>query len=298
MNLKVKKNILNDIEKIKKERKLSKEVEKNIFNRVITNGAIGSLMLILTMCFMIIVNFLSKSTAILIYNICSIISLILTLIIIENAYKKDSGKLAIFAIEILILSIFILFSPYIYIRVNYKLIHGFILLISVYYVLKVIMIYCKEKKEYLIEISDITNIVKKESKDELAKLEQEKREKQKKILLEKEKQEKNGKTTRKPKTTNKEKEVKSKTSSKKQSQKATKTTTRKQHNVSDTEKTTVKKKTNTTTKKSTTSKKTGDAIKKSVSTKKNTTKKSASPKTVKEKNIENATEIKTENEGE
>ena len=112
MKIKVEKDVLNDIDKIKEERKISKDVEKKIFIRTITNFGIGISIILLVMIFYIIARYLDKNIAIFTYNSFAIIMLITTLATIEIAYKKDSGKWAITAIEMLVVSIYSLFAAY------------------------------------------------------------------------------------------------------------------------------------------------------------------------------------------
>lgn len=231
----MKKNILKDIENIKEKRKLSKEAEKQIMSKVIANWAIGTSMVILVMIFVIAAKFLSQTSAILIYNIYSVVLLIFTLIIFEMAYKKDNGNLAISGIEILFVSIFTLFSPYIFFKFSYGAIYGVMTVFAVYYIAKIINIYCSKKKKYLLEISDITDIIKKESKDELAKEFENKRQEEKEARLKKEAN-KVKQTAKKTKTT----------ANKKKAKAATKRNTNKS---STTKKSTVKK---TTTREKTT----------------------------------------------
>ena len=167
------KNIMKNIEKIQEKRKLSVDTKKKIKDRAISNWAICISAIILILAFTVTANLITKQIAILIYNICAMGILVFSLIVLEIAYKKDSGKWAICGIEILILSVFALFSPYIFYRTNKLIVYIFITIVTIYYIAKIIKIYFSEKKKYLTEISDITNIVKKESQDEIAKREQE-----------------------------------------------------------------------------------------------------------------------------
>lgn len=218
------KNILKKMEKIEEKRKLPDEVKKKIKDRAISNWAICISAIILVLTFKISANFLPKQATDLIYNVCAIAILVFSLIVLEIAYKKDSGKWAICGIEILILSVFALFSPYIFYRTNKLIVYIFITIVTIYYIAKIIKIYFSEKKKYLTEISDITNIVKKESQDEIAKREQEK------LLKKMEKKTKKG-TSSTEKGTAKEKQKNtakstSKTTTKKTAKPKTKTQTK------------------------------------------------------------------------
>ena len=164
----MKKNALNNIEKIKEKRTLSKEVKDSIIARIVANWAICIAINILLMALKMASNLLDKSVATFIYNAYSIEILIFSIIVLEVAYHKDSGKWAISGIEMLILAILMLFAPYIFFRFTNKIIYAIIAFITVYYICKIIIIYCKEKKQYLLNISDIQEIIKKESQDDKA----------------------------------------------------------------------------------------------------------------------------------
>ena len=85
----MKRNILNNIEKIKKERNISKEVEKTIFETIIANWAIAIAVIILIIAFMVSANFLPKNWAIIVYNISVMIFLTISLTVIEMALERQ-----------------------------------------------------------------------------------------------------------------------------------------------------------------------------------------------------------------
>ena len=91
--------------------------------------------------------------------------LVFGLIMLEIAYKKDSGKTAISGIELLVLSMHSLSIKHVITFYQYDF--RFYLLTSsyvfaIYYVLKSTIIYTKEKRKYLKNLSDISEIVKEE----------------------------------------------------------------------------------------------------------------------------------------
>ena len=93
------------------------------------------------------------------------IFLVLGLVMLERAYKKEDGKLAISGIELLVLSMHSLSINHVIAFYQYDF--RFYLLTSsyvfaIYYVLKSIIIYTKEKRQYLKNLSDISEIVKEE----------------------------------------------------------------------------------------------------------------------------------------
>lgn len=164
----MKNNQLETLEKINKERKLDKKTKEKIQKKVLKNFILATVILLFFIALKLMAINLDKNISILIYKISSIILLIITLILFETAYKKDSNTLAITSIEILLVTITALLTPYILISKNsiFSSIIG--VYFAIYYVIKNFMIYKKEKNKYLKEKNDIDQIVKKESQDELA----------------------------------------------------------------------------------------------------------------------------------
>lgn len=224
----MKKNVLSKMEKINQERKLTKEVENKVKARIIANAAICIALLILIFAIKIISKFLNNGLSLIITNLYSLIFLVFTIILFEIAYKKDSGKLTIIGIELLFISIFSLFSQYINLKINSNIVNIVLVLFSIYYITKIIVIYYKERNTYLKQLSDINNIVKKESKDVLVeefKKKEEKISKTKKTTTKKKKITKTkqeGKKTEKNKKQNKSRET-SKTSKNTANKKSTTT---------------------------------------------------------------------------
>ena len=79
--------------------------------------------------------------------------LFIAIILLEKAYKQDSGKLAIFGIECIIISIITVALIYINIMLSANYI-SIVLVISyilaIYYVLKSIIIYIRERRKYFV----------------------------------------------------------------------------------------------------------------------------------------------------
>ena len=95
-------------------------------------------------------------------KIASMIVLCLCILIFEIAYYKDSGKIAIYGIEILSLSIYTLtiwtLINKLNITLNTYIIYS-VFTYAIYYLLKNIIIYTNEKRKYLNSLSDIHEIV-------------------------------------------------------------------------------------------------------------------------------------------
>ena len=229
----------NNLKKDKETKQIPQETLKDIFRNIII--AIGVII------YFAILNFtyfkIEQENILNVIEICSGVLLFVALILLEIAYKKDSGKFTISAIEFLVLAFHSLSIKYVITRYDYQL--QFYLLtssyvISIYFILKAIIIYTKGRKKYLDTLSDIPEILK---KDEPVKKEAKKRsevvEKQPKVLeykpkskrgtkrkkIEPEKEienSENKKTTKKSKTKKEDSKVDKKTETKKTS-KSTKT---------------------------------------------------------------------------
>lgn len=135
-----------------------KSIRKKIFENLIIAVAI--------MLYFIVIHFtylrLEENILLNITKTASLIVLFLSIAIFEIAYHKDSGKITIYGIEILVLSIqtltiwnvinkidtsfqtYIVFSAYAF---------------AIYYILKSMLIYTNEKRKYLKSLSDIHEIV-------------------------------------------------------------------------------------------------------------------------------------------
>lgn len=164
----MKEKSLEELEKINESKKLSKEVKDRISNKVFSNLIIAIDILLLFMFFMVAQNRLSKTELSIFYKVTSMLLLMLTLVLFEIAYKKDNDSLCVSGIEMLVLSIIILVAPYFCLEKSATFAEITGSYYAAYYILKNLYIYKKEKKEYLKEKNDIKEIIKKESKDELA----------------------------------------------------------------------------------------------------------------------------------
>ena len=134
------------------------KISENVFENILIAVAI--------MLYFILINFsyyrLEENFLVIELKVLSAIVLILGIIFLEKAYHKDSGKIAINAIELLFLSGHTLSIMHVvevnnFIFTDYILISSYIF--SVYYLVKSIIIFTKERREYLKSLSDIREIV-------------------------------------------------------------------------------------------------------------------------------------------
>lgn len=234
------------VEKLEEERK-SKKIPKEISQEILKKIFINLIIAIAIMGYFAILNYsydkINQDNLVNIIEICSGVLLLICLILFEVSYKKDSGTLAITAIEFLVLTFHSLLIIHIITRYEYQF-QFYILTssytIATYYVLKSIILYTKGRKEYLKGLSDISEIVKKEEPVKKEAKKQNPSEEEKKKIQHKPKSAKVGK---------KKKETESKQAEKKKSgSKTTKKATSKKTSTKSTNKTTANKKTTNTKK--------------------------------------------------
>ena len=136
----------------------NKIIRKKIFDNLLVAVAI--------MVFFIVINFayikLEQSLLLNIIKLSSLMVLFLSIGIFEIAYNKDSGRIALYGIEVLLFAIHLLTIFHIVVR--FKLTIGSYLVFSaygfsIYYLFKSILIYTNERKKYLNSLSDIHEIV-------------------------------------------------------------------------------------------------------------------------------------------
>lgn len=206
-------------EEINEKRKMPKDVKEALRKEIFIN---------IIICAFLVTYFLflflgsvdkTKEVRAIDLKIFSTIYLATSIILFEIAYRKDSGKLAIHGIEILLVAIMTLFLPYIIFELDskYQKIYYFIgEYIAAYYVIKCICIAVIRKRKYNKDISDIKEIVKKEKRP--IKKENEEIIKEPKVTVENKKEEETveektiektkRETNTKKKTTNKESQKK------------------------------------------------------------------------------------------
>lgn len=138
------------------------EENKTFLQQLIKNIIVFFTMLIYFVCISLIFIKIGEPVTFKLIKISSLFILFLSIGIFEVAYHKDEDSLAITGIEVLALAIHTLTSFNVINKIgftfdNYMLVSCFI--IFIYYLLKSIIIYTNEKREYLKSLSDISEIV-------------------------------------------------------------------------------------------------------------------------------------------
>lgn len=167
----VKKDISIDDEKlekiqkeINKQTKLSKDEKKKINKKIFQNIVMAIGIVVYFIFINLGFNNIEESTYLTDLKVFGAVAIGITIILFEKAYKKDSGELTIYGIEMLIIAICTLLTNYIY-KFHYSkymyIITSIAMLSAVYYVGKSIVIYVKMKNKALKKASDIHKIVRK-----------------------------------------------------------------------------------------------------------------------------------------
>ena len=135
-----------------------KKVNEKVFENIIIAIPI--------MLYFIIINFtyyrIEENMLQIGLKILSMIILLSSIVIFEIAYKKDSGKLAINGIEVLVLASHALSTMQV-VEIakikftTYILVSSYVFVI--YYILKAAILYTIDKRKYLESLSDIKDIV-------------------------------------------------------------------------------------------------------------------------------------------
>lgn len=138
------------------------EVKRKIINNVFFNCIIFIVMIIITLIINISFNKLSIRAFDSYIDIIQIFGALISIVILETAYRKDSGTIGIYGIEFLIFSISVLFVPYMYIsKGNIGFMKSTILGFAIYYLAKSSITFLKLRHNYLKDnISDIKELVK------------------------------------------------------------------------------------------------------------------------------------------
>lgn len=161
---------VNQLAKIKKDKKkqkqkMPKEVSQKIIKKVFRNLLAAILIIVYFVMLNIAYTEMIQERLILDIKVFAILFLVSGIFMFEKAYKKDSGKEALKGIELLVisfhsLSIMHVITLYKYDFRLYLLTSSYIF--SIYFVIKCIVIYFKERKKYIKSLSDISEIIKKE----------------------------------------------------------------------------------------------------------------------------------------
>lgn len=168
---KERKKVIENIFKFDKEmqerKRLPQEIKKKIRNNIVINFIIILLFTIYLTTIKILEENIPTENYLYILKTFSIIFMIVTIIMIEIAYKKNRNDLILDTIELLILTFFNMYLIYAYLIFFgqfYKVTATAEILCIMYYAIKTYIINKSIKRKYTDELSDIKTIVAKKKK--------------------------------------------------------------------------------------------------------------------------------------
>lgn len=144
-------------------RKMTKSIKDKLDNRIFLNCFLASWIIIYICIMDLIYIYASSEVSTIMFKVFPIISIIITIITFEYAYRKENLKIAIVGIELLVFSIIFLYMPKIYEHLDKKICLklAFIpIFCAIYYIAKSIIIYINTEKKYQNSLSDVKEIVK------------------------------------------------------------------------------------------------------------------------------------------
>ena len=152
-------------ENSKEKRNILKKIKQVMSQNVFLNLIYASIIVIYFIFFNLIEKYMKPEIFLIYIKSTSFVFLILTILIFEKAYKEDNDTIALNGIEFFVLSIFsllILYIPRVFNIDNTTYILSGSCFVLIYYMIKNILIYTRERKEELDQLSDIKEIVKDE----------------------------------------------------------------------------------------------------------------------------------------
>ena len=153
--------IIDEIKKQRKKGTLSKE-DINEINKYLFKNVIIAACIIIYFMFLNLGKINIKADVYIVdLKVFSVSILLSAIAIIEQAYKKDSGTIAIYGIEMIVLSLITLALIYIDLlipQVYIYIVLAISYIFAIYYLIKSIVIYITMKKKYSVEhIKEIMN---------------------------------------------------------------------------------------------------------------------------------------------
>ena len=138
----------------KKRKEVPKETLKQL-NKPVFQNILMAIIVILYFIFLILgfynIEFNVYQTDLKVFAICT---LLIAIVLLEKAYQKDSGKLAIFGIETIIIAIITLALIYIDIMLQDRYVSIVLstsYIVAIYYVVKSIILFIRGRKKYFVD---------------------------------------------------------------------------------------------------------------------------------------------------
>lgn len=152
-------------ETINERKKLPKELKDKISNLIFFNIVLVMFMMIISLTINIMFTRFSLARFESTIKIIQITVCLISIVIFEISYKKDSFKYALYGIEFTLFSIAVLYVPYMFTLNHIDFLEKVIIAFVIYYIVKSIYIVIHYRNKYLKEnISDVKEIVKEDKK--------------------------------------------------------------------------------------------------------------------------------------
>lgn len=151
-------------EQIRESKKIPKEYKKKMRKQTILNVVTVLCMVIYLVSINILSLYLETGTYLKVIKTLSVILAGISIVYFELSYRKDNEKLFLYGTEVLIISMITLFSTYAYFIYfdTYNKILGIVAgILVIYYLIKILIIRSRMKKQYYKEQNDIKEIIKK-----------------------------------------------------------------------------------------------------------------------------------------
>jgi hypothetical protein len=159
----MKKDMQKKIEEIKSEKKMPENLKQKARKKIFINMLMATIILLYFIFLILISKNVIKNIRKIDFNIFSSALLIISIIFFEIAYKKDSGSIAMYGIETLIVAIITVFFSYIVFELSEEQKKYFYMIgayFGVYYVIKSICINISFKNKYKkYELKEIKEVI-------------------------------------------------------------------------------------------------------------------------------------------
>ena len=160
------KEIKKNIEKLGQEIENRKKLPEDEKKKIRKQSLINTVILLIIVCFLFALKIgesnIQTASYIFILKVLSIAFILITIFLFEVSYKCNKNEMILHSIEMLVISLFTLFlipAYSFYYGSLYKVIYVAIILFTMYYLIKGLMIVRKIKKNYYKSLSDIKTIV-------------------------------------------------------------------------------------------------------------------------------------------
>ena len=154
------------VDEITRKRKMTPEVKHELHKRIFYNCLVAIGVMLYICAIDAVYIYAKPQISEMALKVFSIVAILFTAAVFEIAYRKDSAKIAIVGIEMLVFSIIVLYIPKIYINLDKDFCVELVFIpifCAIYYIAKSIIIYIKTEKHYQNNLSDIKEIMKEEA---------------------------------------------------------------------------------------------------------------------------------------